>query len=216
MKFWATVCKVFGYVWLTLAGILILIGIVGVWMKEGFSGVQELLSPFNIANWLVTIVTLAPGVGLLMLSERLEQRARQDRERQSSSGMPYTKAVEIAGDYGALLEHGAPVPGTVADITKLPYPKSEIREALIVILQATSDRYMREQLKIAYISLAGWQEGVGCSNIGLDLVNMELSQDPKALVEQVLARGKDYEKWAPIVEAERKRLQSELEELGLW
>lgn len=76
MKFWAITCKVLGYVWLVLAGLLILVGIVGVWMKEGFSGVQDLLSPFNVANYVVTIITLAPGIGLLMLSDKLQAKAR--------------------------------------------------------------------------------------------------------------------------------------------
>ena len=76
MKFFATFCKVLGYVWLVAAGIVIFIGIVGVWMKEGFSGVQQLLSPFNIANWLITVITLAPGIGLLFLSDKLGQRIK--------------------------------------------------------------------------------------------------------------------------------------------
>ncbi len=74
MKFWIVASKVIGYIWLILAGILILMGIAGVWMKEGFSGVQDLLSPFNIINWLVTFATLAPGIGLLMLSEKLQSK----------------------------------------------------------------------------------------------------------------------------------------------
>lgn len=68
------ILKGFGYVWLTLAGILIFIGIIGVWMKSGFSGVQELLSPFNVANWLVTVITLAPGIGALMWAEKLQAK----------------------------------------------------------------------------------------------------------------------------------------------
>lgn len=52
MKFWIVASKMLGYGWLVLAVILILMGIAGVWIKEGFSGVQELLSPFNIINWL--------------------------------------------------------------------------------------------------------------------------------------------------------------------
>ncbi len=75
MKFLATFCKVLGYVWLIIAGIVIFIGIVGVWMKEGFSGVRELLSPFNVANWFVTVIALAPGIGLLMLSEKSRQKS---------------------------------------------------------------------------------------------------------------------------------------------
>jgi hypothetical protein len=77
MKFWATTCKVLGYIWLVLAGLLILVGIVGVWMKEGFSGVQNLLSPFNVANFIVTAITLAPGIGLLMLSDKLQNKSQR-------------------------------------------------------------------------------------------------------------------------------------------
>lgn len=76
MKFWATTCKLLGYIWLVLAGLLILAGIIGVWMKEGFSGVQDLLSPFNLANNIVTAITLAPGIGLLMLSDKLRGKAQ--------------------------------------------------------------------------------------------------------------------------------------------
>jgi hypothetical protein len=50
---------VFGYIWLTAAVFLILAGIIGTWMKGGFSAVQELLTPFNVVNWIVTVITLA-------------------------------------------------------------------------------------------------------------------------------------------------------------
>ena len=74
MKFWIITCKVLGYIWVSIALLFILIGIVGTWIDEGFSGVRQLLSPFNIANWIVTIVTLAPGMGLLMLSRKLHDK----------------------------------------------------------------------------------------------------------------------------------------------
>lgn len=76
MKFLATFSKVLGYVWLIIAGIVIFIGIIGVWMKAGFHGVQELLSPFNIANWITTVITLVPGIVLLVLSDKLKQRIK--------------------------------------------------------------------------------------------------------------------------------------------
>jgi len=69
--------KGFGYVWLTLACIFIFIGIIGVWMKSGFSGVQELLSPFNFANWLVTLITLAPGFGALIWAQKLQTKVNR-------------------------------------------------------------------------------------------------------------------------------------------
>jgi len=73
---WIRVLRGVGYVWLVLAVLVILAGIVGVWIKEGFGGVQGLLSPFNIANWLVTVVTLAPGIGALAWADKLEARRR--------------------------------------------------------------------------------------------------------------------------------------------
>ena len=74
MRIWLIILKAFGYIWLTLASIVILVGIIGVWMKEGFSGVQDLLSPFNVINWIVTIVTLAPGIGALALVSKLQEK----------------------------------------------------------------------------------------------------------------------------------------------
>ncbi len=75
--FWATTFKVLGYIWLGLASLLILAGIIGVWTKEGFSGVIDLLNPFNVINYIVTLVTLAPGIGLLMLSDKLKAKAQR-------------------------------------------------------------------------------------------------------------------------------------------
>lgn len=36
MKFLVITCKVLGYVWLIISVLLIVTGIVGVWMKDGF------------------------------------------------------------------------------------------------------------------------------------------------------------------------------------
>jgi len=80
MKLGITISKVLGYILLLLGSALILIGLIGAWMKDGFSGVQYLLTPFNIVNWLTMAATLAPGFGLLMLSEKL--RADQLAKRQ--------------------------------------------------------------------------------------------------------------------------------------
>ncbi len=76
MKFWATYCKVLGYIWLVVTSLLILVGIAGVWMKEGFSGVQDLLSPFNVVNYIAMVITLVPGIGLLKLSEKLQRKVQ--------------------------------------------------------------------------------------------------------------------------------------------
>ncbi len=76
MQFWATYCKVLGYVWLAVTGLLILVGIGIVWTKEGFSGVQDLLSPFNAVNYIAMAIALIPGIVLLKLSENLRSKAK--------------------------------------------------------------------------------------------------------------------------------------------
>ncbi|MFC1665673.1 hypothetical protein ACFL17_08610 [Pseudomonadota bacterium] len=80
MKLLVITSKVMGYIWLVLASILILVGIAEVWVEDGFSGVQDLLSPFNIAHWVVTLAILAPSLGLLMLSEKLQSGRPTQRE----------------------------------------------------------------------------------------------------------------------------------------
>ena len=77
MRFWATVSKILGGIWLALGGFLIFAGIFEVWSKEGFPGVQDLLSPFNICSWIIRLIIVAPGIGLLMLSEMLQDKSHR-------------------------------------------------------------------------------------------------------------------------------------------
>jgi hypothetical protein len=74
MNVWIVILKVLGYIWVTLGMILILIGIVGIWIKGGFSAVQELMSPFNVTNYVAIIITLAPGLGALAWAKKLENK----------------------------------------------------------------------------------------------------------------------------------------------
>jgi hypothetical protein len=74
MRKWIIILKCFGYIWITLAVLLIFTGIIGVFLNKGFSAVLDLLSPFNITNWLVTFMTLAPGFGALMCAEKLKKK----------------------------------------------------------------------------------------------------------------------------------------------
>jgi len=74
MQFWATYCKVLGYIWLVVTGLLIVAGIGVVCMKEGFSGVQYLLSPSNVVNYIAMVIALVPGIVLLKLSASLQRK----------------------------------------------------------------------------------------------------------------------------------------------
>ena len=75
MKVWIFLLKAFSYVWLIAAVVLILAGIVGILLKGGFYAVQELLSPSNIINWVVTVITLAPGLGAIAWAEKLKAKS---------------------------------------------------------------------------------------------------------------------------------------------
>ena len=76
MKFWAKVFKVLGYIWLCLAAAFLLFRLGGVWINEGFSAVQDLLSPYNVLNFIFTAILIAPGLGLLTLSEKLKNKSQ--------------------------------------------------------------------------------------------------------------------------------------------
>ena len=76
MQFWATYCKVLGYIWLVVTGLLIVVGIAAVWMRQGFSGVQDLLSLSNAVNYIAMAITLIPGILLLKLSKSLQPKVQ--------------------------------------------------------------------------------------------------------------------------------------------
>jgi hypothetical protein len=52
------------------------VGIGSVWSKEGFSGVQDLLSPSNAVNYIAMAIALIPGIVLLKLSENLRGKIK--------------------------------------------------------------------------------------------------------------------------------------------
>jgi len=137
-------------------------------------------------------------------------------ENKGEAQMSQQIAVRIIQEYGAVMEHDSPVPGCVADVSKLPYAKSRIKEALKIGLRATSDAQMREILKVGYLRLADWQEGVGESDIGLDLAGIDPDTDVMKLAERIIAQGDGYENWGQIVTAEQESLKSELIALGFW
>lgn len=67
-----------------------------------------------------------------MVATRLENRGQ-------TSESADTDFVNIVQAYGKILETSAPVPGTVADASKLPYPKQQIKDAIVAALRSTDD-----------------------------------------------------------------------------
>lgn len=70
------VLRGFAKVWFVLAGLFIVGNLVLVWYFEGFSKVHEIMSPFNVVNFIAVLITLAPGISAHMLAERLEAKTR--------------------------------------------------------------------------------------------------------------------------------------------
>lgn len=59
--------KWIGSLWLAGASAFVLVGIVDLWMTKGWPAVQAFLSPHNFFNWLVIVMTLAPGLVALVV-----------------------------------------------------------------------------------------------------------------------------------------------------
>lgn len=87
----ARLCRVLGTVWLFLTALMIIASLAMIWRNEGFSAVQEIMSPFNVLNFIVTAVVAAPGVALLMLADRLERSAREITRGQAQTIEPTPK-----------------------------------------------------------------------------------------------------------------------------
>jgi hypothetical protein len=141
------------------------------------------------------------------------------KKRQESgleSVMTPSLAEKIIQDYDAILQSSAPLPGCVADVSKLPHPRERIKEALVVDLESVTDPQMKESLKIGYLQLADWQEGVGESDVGIHLTETDLSDDPMKQAERIMNQHAEAKKWVEIVKAEQKALEAELRDKGLW
>jgi hypothetical protein len=167
-------------------------------------------------GWGWALIPIALGAYTAFQSVSSTMIAAKIEKLEQSSDTPDNNFIPIVQAYGKILETSAPAPGTVADVNKLPYTKQQIKEALIAVLRSTDDPQMKEYLKIGYIQLADWQEGVGESNQGLDLSNIDLNQDAKSLAQQVLDQSVGSKNWATVVQKEQEALKQELQELNLW
>ena len=161
----------------------------------------------------IGIFTAVQSVSATIVASRIEKL-----EEISSIG----KAEDIADEvmfiiqaYGKLLENYAPTPGCVADSSKLPYPKQEIKAALISGLKAIDDPQMKEHLKIAYIQLSDWQKGVGDTDQGIDFKNIDPNQSAEKLAKAIINQSSSKD-WGAIVLKEQDALKQELKDFGLW
>ena len=149
------------------------------------------------------------SVSATLVADRLERK-------ESNAGSSELDFLEVVSAYGKTLATEAPTPGTVADVKKLPYPKQVIKDAIVTALRRTPESDLKEKLKVGYLSLSNWQEGVGEANQGLDVLRMDMNQDVESLAEAVLEQSSGSEVWIDKWQKEQAALKRELQELGLW
>jgi flagellar basal body-associated protein FliL len=164
--------------------------------------------------WAVILIALGVYTALKSVSATMVATRLENHEQASESGD--TDSVRIIQAYGKILETSTPVPGTVADASKLPYPKQQIKDAIVAALRSTDDQQMEEYLKAGYIQLSDWQEGVGETNQGLDVSALDMDQDAESLAKAVFEQSSGSQKWPEMAQKEYKVLKQELQALGLW
>lgn len=66
----ARVLRIIGLGWCYAIALVIAVALVAIGFRDGLWRVLEVLSPFNVANLLVTALALAPGLICLWLADR--------------------------------------------------------------------------------------------------------------------------------------------------
>lgn len=137
----------------------------------------------------------------------------------ATNGMTAREAELIVNAYGKVLEYLGPIPGaTVADESKLPFPKEKIQAAILMALTSTSDREQRTILKNGFLFLADFQPDVGGQNIGLDITSVDVNKlDDAALLamaKNISGNSDCREQWLGRARAERQVLEQQLSAAG--
>lgn len=141
-----------------------------------------------------------------LVAMRLENTEKNHEETDS-------EFMRIVQAYRNILETS--VPGMVADVSKLPYTKQQIKDAIVAAIRISEDSQMKEYLKVGYIQLSNWQVGVGESNQGFDVSAMNMNQDPETLANTVIEKLEGAEAWNTFVQKEQEALNKELQAIGL-
>jgi hypothetical protein len=113
-------------------------------------------------------------------------------------------ATELARDAVAKLsELMERHPLAILDVSRLPLPKAEMKTALKLMWQIAPNEQLRNQMEVAYIHLASFQDGVGD-------VPLEPIVPPNSPPEKVAAILDPYILFAAQVQAETHALSQEL------
>jgi hypothetical protein len=138
---------------------------------------------------------------------------------QSLDLMNVSKAQEIVQCYASILKtHQHSSSPIVVEESKLPYPKSEIKKAIITILFTTNDSQLKEQLKSEYLGLSEWQQEVGEGDFHY-MLNIPDSDFKDLTLSELSEKIDDQENrphgWEEVVRKDRLKLEDDLVKLGL-
>ncbi len=131
-----------------------------------------------------------------------------ETEVSSSVALSPEVTERILHDYETILAKSAPPLGCVADTGELPHSKQLIKDAIIASM-TTHPR--KDKLRMAYLTLADWQEGVGDQHLELTLLKPTVRGSIRA---QAPACDADMDRWNIKVVDERQALARELKTMG--
>lgn len=129
------------------------------------------------------------------------------------------RAKQIIDDYGKVISNAAPA-GMVMDESRLPFPKSEIKTALLMGLKNAQDASLRKMLIAGYTHLSEYQAGVGSQTAGLDpedlkkLAQVEQTDNPMERARELVEEAQLSENWSEKVQAEFAALEQDLRQRG--
>ncbi|GEM_PF-838412 len=170
-------------------------------------------STWALIPFAIGVYTALQSISASMVATRLKDLGQDDSQGAKQDGYDLNDVVQV---YGDVLQTSKPAPGTVADVSKLPYPKSTIKTALIAAIKSTEDAQMKEHLKAAFIMLADWQDGVGETDKGISVADLNQEEDPEKQAKKLIDNSDDFNRWSAIMLKEQETLKQELIDLGLW
>lgn len=127
-----------------------------------------------------------------------------------------SESYNIAADFGELFEKNDGL--GIYDISRLPHPKRDIRDALFDIYRSDTDHERKELVKTALFELTNYQNGVGDEPVrGFpDFAELSTESDPEKLATSVLEKYDDidedrYQKLREIAKEEYEEYKRQLE-----
>ncbi len=128
--------------------------------------------------------------------------------------MSASDAITIIQDYGYIMLHQSPPPFYISDVRKLPHTKERIKQALLLALNVSGKPQMMDALKVGYLQLANWQEGIGEADFPLGMIDKDETEVEK--FRRVKKHLVEVKRWGEILVEERTELQSDLMGIGVW